>query len=198
MSKKSRYAKIERKTSETFVRAELVLDGAGSGNINTTIPFVDHMLDLLAKHGLFDLTVEAKGDTEIDHHHTVEDIGMVLGMALKEALGEKTKIRRFGWATVPLDETLAEVVVDLSGRPFLVYNVGIPHRQVKDFDLGLFEDFFQALVSQGALNLHINLKYGRNPHHIIEAVFKAFAKALDQATLIDERVAGVLSTKGSL
>ena len=198
MSKNSRYAKIERTTSETFVRAELVLDGAGSGNINTTIPFVDHMLDLLAKHGLFDLTVEAKGDTEIDHHHTVEDIGMVLGMALKEALGEKTKIRRFGWATVPLDETLAEVVVDLSGRPFLVYNVELPHRQGKDFDLGLFEDFFQALVSQGALNLHINLKYGRNPHHIIEAVFKAFAKALDQATLIDERVAGVLSTKGSL
>ena len=198
MSKNSRYAKIERNTSETFVRAELSLDGTGSGNINTTIPFVDHMLNLLAKHGLFDLTVEAKGDTEIDHHHTVEDIGIVLGMALKEALGEKAKIRRFGWATVPLDETLAEVVVDLSGRPFLVYNVGFPHRQVKDFDLGLFEDFFQALVSQGALNLHINLKYGRNPHHIIEAVFKAFAKALDQATLLDDRITGVLSTKGSL
>ena len=198
MSKNSRYAKIERNTSETFVRAELSLDGTGSGNINTTIPFVDHMLNLLAKHGLFDLTVEAKGDTEIDHHHTVEDIGIVLGMALREALGEKAKIRRFGWATVPLDETLAEVVVDLSGRPFLVYNVEFPHRQVKDFDLGLFEDFFQALVSQGALNLHINLKYGRNPHHIIEAVFKAFAKALDQATLIDDRITGVLSTKGSL
>jgi len=198
MSKNFRYAKIERTTSETFVRAELGLDGTGMGNINTTIPFVDHMLNLLAKHGLFDLIVEAKGDTEIDHHHTVEDIGIVLGMALKEALGEKTKIRRFGWATVPLDETLAEVVVDLSGRPFLVYNVGLPHRQVKDFDLGLFEDFFQSLVSQAALNLHINLKYGRNPHHIIEAVFKAFAKALDQATLIDDRVTGVLSTKGSL
>ena len=198
MSKNSRYAKIKRTTTETFVRAELGLDGTGSGNINTTIPFVDHMLNLLAKHGLFDLTVEAKGDTEIDHHHTVEDIGIVLGMALKEALGEKAKIRRFGWATVPLDETLAEVVVDLSGRPFLVYNVELPHRQVKDFDLGLFEDFFQALVSQGALNLHINLKYGRNPHHIIESVFKAFAKALDQATLIDDRVTGVLSTKGSL
>jgi imidazoleglycerol-phosphate dehydratase len=198
MSKNPRYAKIERNTSETFVRAELGLDGSGLGNINTTIPFVDHMLNLLAKHGLFDLTIEAKGDTEIDHHHTVEDIGIVLGMALKEALGEKAKIRRFGWATVPLDETLAEVVVDLSGRSFLVYNVGLPYRQVKDFDLGLFEDFFQALVGQGALNLHINLKYGRNPHHIIEAVFKSFAKALDQATLIDDRVNGVLSTKGSL
>ena len=197
-SKHSRRAKIERTTAETSVRAEWALDGTGAGNIATSIPFVDHMLNLLAKHGLFDLTVEAKGDTEIDHHHTVEDIGIVLGTVLKEALGEKAKIRRFGWASVPLDETLAEVVVDLSGRPFLVYNVEFPHRQVKDFDLGLFEDFFQAFVSQGALNLHVNLKYGRNPHHIIEAVFKAFAKALDQATMIDDRVTGVLSTKGSL
>lgn len=198
ISKNSRWGKIERTTSETSVCAEWGLDGTGTGKIDTTIPFVDHMLNLLAKHGFFDLTVEAKGDTEIDHHHTVEDIGLVLGAALKEALGEKSQIRRFGWAIVPLDETLAEVVVDLSGRPFLVYNVEFPHRQIKDFDLGLFEDFFQALVTQGALNLHINLKYGRNPHHIIEAVFKAFAKALDQATTIDDRVSGVLSTKGSL
>jgi imidazoleglycerol-phosphate dehydratase len=198
ISKNSRWAKIERTTAETSVCAEWGLDGTGAGKIATTIPFVDHMLNLLAKHGFFDLTVEAKGDTEIDHHHTVEDIGLVLGSALKEALGEKSQIRRFGWAIVPLDETLAEVVVDLSGRPFLVYNVEFPHRQVKDFDLGLFEDFFQALVNQGALNLHINLRYGRNPHHIIEAVFKAFAKALDQATTIDDRVSGVLSTKGSL
>ncbi len=198
ISKNSRWAKIERTTAETSVCAEWGLDGTGAGKIDTTIPFVDHMLNLLAKHCFFDLTVEAKGDTEIDHHHTVEDIGLVLGSALKEALGEKSQIRRFGWAIVPLDETLAEVVVDLSGRPFLVYNVEFPHRQIKDFDLGLFEDFFQALVSQGALNLHINLKYGRNPHHIIEAVFKAFAKALDQATTIDDRVSGVLSTKGSL
>lgn len=198
ISKNSRWGKIKRTTSETSVCAEWGLDGTGAGKIDTTIPFVDHMLNLLAKHGLFDLTVEAKGDTEIDHHHTVEDIGLVLGAALKEALGEKSQIRRFGWAIVPLDETLAEVVVDLSGRPFLVYNVEFPHRQIKDFDLGLFEDFFQALVTQGALNLHINLKYGRNPHHIIEAVFKAFAKALDQATTIDDRVSGVLSTKGSL
>ncbi len=198
ISKNSRWGKIKRTTSETSVCAEWGLDGTGAGKIDTTIPFVDHMLNLLAKHGFFDLTVEAKGDTEIDHHHTVEDIGLVLGAALKEALGEKSQIRRFGWAIVPLDETLAEVVVDLSGRPFLVYNVEFSHRQIKDFDLGLFEDFFQALVTQGALNLHINLKYGRNPHHIIEAVFKAFAKALDQATTIDDRVSGVLSTKGSL
>ncbi|MFB3145515.1 MAG: imidazoleglycerol-phosphate dehydratase HisB [Nitrospirales bacterium] len=198
ISKNSRWGKIKRTTSETSVCAEWGLDGTGTGKIDTTIPFVDHMLNLLAKHGFFDLTVEAKGDTEIDHHHTVEDIGLVLGAALKEALGEKSQIRRFGWAIVPLDETLAEVVVDLSGRPFLVYNVEFPHRQIKDFDLGLFEDFFQALVTQGALNLHINLKYGRNPHHIMEAVFKAFAKALDQATTIDDRISGVLSTKGSL
>lgn len=198
ISKNSRWGKIKRTTSETSVCAEWGLDGTGAGKIDTTIPFVDHMLNLLAKHGFFDLTVEAKGDTEIDHHHTVEDIGLVLGAALKEALGEKSQIRRFGWAIVPLDETLAEVVVDLSGRPFLVYNVEFSHRQIKDFDLGLFEDFFQALVTQGALNLHINLKYGRNSHHIIEAVFKAFAKALDQATTIDDRVSGVLSTKGSL
>jgi len=198
MSKNSRNAKVERTTSESSVRVEWNLDGTGAGNINTTVPFVDHMLNLLAKHGLFDLTVEAKGDTDIDHHHTVEDIGIVMGSALKDALGEKAKIRRFGWAVVPLDETLAEVVVDLSGRPYLVYNVEFPHRQVKDFDLGLFEDFFQAMVSQGALNLHVNLRYGRNPHHIIEAVFKAFAKALDQATTMDDRVSGVLSTKGTL
>ncbi len=198
MTKKSRSAKVERTTSESSVCVDWTLDGTGVGNINTTVPFLDHMLNLLTKHGLFDLMVEAKGDTEIDHHHTVEDIGIVLGTALKEALGGKEKIRRFGWAIVPLDETLAEVVVDLSGRPYMVYNVEFSHRQVKDFDLGLFEDFFQALVSQGALNLHINLRYGRNPHHIIEAVFKAFAKALDQATTIDDRVSGVLSTKGSL
>jgi len=197
-SKDSRCATYERTTSETSVRAEWGLDGSGSGHISTTIPFVDHMLNLLAKHGFFDLTVEAKGDTDIDHHHTVEDIGIVLGTVLKEALGEKVRIQRFGWASVPLDETLAEVVVDLSGRPYLVYHVEFPHRQVKDFDLGLFEDFFQALVNQGAFNLHINVKYGRNPHHIIEAVFEAFAKALDQATTISDRAKGVLSTKGSL
>jgi len=156
------------------------------------------MLTLFAKHGLFDLTVEAKGDTEIDDHHTVEDIGIVLGVALKEALGGKEGITRFGWATVPLDETLVQVVVDLSGRPFLVYNVELPHRQIKGFDLGLFEDFFQAFVYQGALNLHVNVHYGRNPHHIMEAVFKAWAKALDQATGKDDRRSGIPSTKGSL
>ena len=193
-----RRAIIKRVTAETQVNVEWALDGRGKGQIGTTIPFLDHMLTLLAKHGFFDLTVQAKGDTEIDDHHTVEDIGIVLGSALKEALGGKAGVRRFGWASVPLDETLAQVTVDLSGRPYLVYRVELPQRRIKAFDLGLFEDFFQAFVTHGALNLHINLLYGRNPHHIMEAVFKALAKALDQATSLDERVSGVLSTKGSL
>ncbi len=198
VSKKFRWAAVDRSTAETAIRVELGLDGTGQRQTSTPIPFVDHMLDAFARHGLFDLVLEAKGDTHVDDHHTVEDIGMVLGSAFKEALGEKTGIRRFGWAIVPLDETLAEVVVDLSGRPFLVYNVTLSHRDVKGFDLGLFEDFFQALTNQGGLNLHVNVRYGRNPHHVIEAVFKAFAKAMDQATRQDDRVVGVPSTKGVL
>lgn len=198
ISRKLRSATVDRSTSETTIRVELGLDGTGERRIATPVPFVDHMLDAFARHGLFDLVLEAKGDTHIDDHHTVEDIGMVLGSAIKEALGDKAGIRRFGWATVPLDETLAEVVVDLSGRPFLVYNVTLSHREVKGFDLGLFEDFFQALATQGGLNLHVNVRYGRNPHHMIEAVFKAFAKAMDQATRRDDRVVGVPSTKGVL
>ena len=193
-----RKSEVERSTTETQIRVELTLDGAGQGKIATTIPFLDHMLVLLAKHGFFDMAVQAKGDTEIDEHHTVEDIGIVLGMALKQALGKKEGIRRFGFASVPLDETLAQVTVDLSGRPYLVYRVELPDRKIKSFDLGLFEDFFQAFVTHGALNLHVNLLYGRNPHHIMEAIFKALAKALDQATALDERVSGVLSTKGQL
>jgi imidazoleglycerol-phosphate dehydratase len=189
---------VERHTTETQVTVELNLDGSGQGQIETTIPFLNHMLELLAKHGFFDLTVQAKGDTEIDDHHTVEDIGIVFGDALKQALGKKEGVRRFGWASIPLDETLAQVTVDLSGRPYLVYRVDLPQRRIKSFDLGLFEDFFQAFVTRGAFNLHVNVLYGRNPHHIMEAVFKALAKALDQATSIDERVSGVLSTKGTL
>ena len=195
---KARRASVDRRTSETDVRVEWTLDGTGRGEIHTTLPFLDHMLTLLAKHGFFDLLVQAKGDTEIDDHHTVEDIGIVLGEALKQAVGDKKGIRRFGWASVPLDETLANVTVDLSGRPYLVYNVKLTQRRIKSFDLGLFEDFFQAFTTHAALNLHINVMYGRNPHHIMEAVFKALAKALDHATSLDERVTGVLSTKGSL
>jgi imidazoleglycerol-phosphate dehydratase len=194
----SRCASVERNTTETQINVEFGLDGLGRGHVQTTIPFLDHMLQLLSKHGFFDLTVQAKGDTEIDDHHTVEDIGIVLGEALKQALGTKEGVRRFGWASVPLDETLAQVTIDLSGRPYLVYHVELPQRRIKSFDLGLFEDFFQAFVTHGGLNLHVNVQYGRNPHHIMEAIFKALAKALDQATSIDERVTGVLSTKGKL
>lgn len=194
----ARRAMITRRTTETQVKVDLALDGRGRGRIETTIPFLDHMLALLAKHGFFDLSVQAKGDTEIDDHHTVEDIGIVLGEAIKQALGKKEGIRRFGFASVPLDETLAQVTVDLSGRPYLVYRVELPQRRIKAFDLGLFEDFFQALVTHAAMNLHVNLLYGRNPHHMMEAVFKGLAKALDQATSLDGRVSGVLSTKGKL
>jgi imidazoleglycerol-phosphate dehydratase len=194
----NRRATIERTTAETSVRVEFGLDGTGQGQIRTTIPFLDHMLALLAKHGFFNLAVQAKGDTEIDDHHTIEDIGIVMGEALKRALGSKEGVRRFGWASVPLDETLAQVTVDLSGRPYLVYHVELPQRRIKELDLGLFEDFFQAFASHAGLTLHVNVLYGRNPHHIMESVFKALAKALDQATSIDERVKGVLSTKGRL
>ena len=180
------------------MKVEWVLDGTGSGKIHTTIPFLDHMLTLLAKHGFFDLAVQAKGDIDIDEHHTIEDVGIVMGQTLAQALGGKEGIKRFGFASAPLDETLAQVTVDLSGRPYLVYNVKLRERKIKSFDLGLFEDFFQAFVTHGGLNLHVNLLYGRNPHHIMEAVFKSLAKALDQATGIDERVSGVLSTKGKL
>ena len=193
-----RRATVERNTTESRIKIGLALDGTGQRHITTSIPFLDHMLDLLAKHGFFDLKVTASGDTHIDDHHTVEDIGIVFGGALRQALGNKEGIRRFGTAWVPLDETLAQVTVDLSGRPYLVYNVKLPHRRIKGFDLYLFEDFFQALAVNAAMNLHINVPYGRNPHHIMEAVFKALAKALDQAVSFDSRVRGVLSTKGSL
>ena len=186
-AKANRQATIERTTTETAVKVDLTLDGTGRGQIKTTLPFLDHMLTLLAKHGFFDLTVQAKGDTEIDDHHTVEDVGIVIGDALKQALGTKEGCRKHGVR-----------FIDLSGRPYLVYRVELPQRRIKAFDLGLFEDFFQAFTTHAALNLHINLLYGRNPHHIMEAVFKALAKALDQATALDDRLAGVLSTKGKL
>ena len=190
---------VDRKTKETSIAIRLNLDGRGRYNVATGSRFLDHMLELLAKHGFFDLTVQAKGDIDIDEHHTVEDVGIVMGKALHQALGEKAGIKRFGFSSAPLDETQAQVTIDLSGRPFLVYNVNLPDRKIKAFDLGLFEDFFQAFVTHGGLNLHVNLLYGRNPHHIMEAIFKATAKALDQATMLEERLAGkVLSTKGML
>ncbi|HEX9444050.1 MAG TPA: imidazoleglycerol-phosphate dehydratase HisB [Candidatus Binatia bacterium] len=193
-----RSAKTERKTKETEISAELELDGGGAAEIQTGIPFLNHMLEIFTRHGLFDLKLTAKGDIEVDYHHTVEDVGLTLGQAFKEALGDKQGIGRFGEATVPLDETLAQVVVDLSGRPYLAYNVKIRPGRVGDFDTDLPHEFFQALANQLGMNLHINVTQGENPHHIIEACFKALARALGQATRMDPRVKGVLSTKGSL
>ena len=193
-----RSASLERNTSETAIQVTWGLDGEGRTIVHTSIPFLDHMLNLFGKLGFFDLTVDAKGDVEIDDHHTIEDVGIVLGQVLTKALGNKEGIARFGFASVPLDETLAQVTVDLSGRPYLVYQVDLPSRYIKSFDLGLFEDFFQAFVNHGAFNLHVMVQYGKNPHHMMEAVFKAFAKALDQATRREDRLQGVLSTKGAL
>jgi len=193
-----RSAKTERKTKETEIAAELDLDGGGSAEIETGIPFFNHMLEIFTRHSLFDLKLRAKGDIEVDYHHTVEDVGLSLGQAIKEALGDKQGISRFGEATVPLDEALANVVVDLSGRPYLAYNVKIRTGRVGDFDTDLPHEFFQALANQLGMNLHINVSAGDNPHHIIEACFKAAARALGQATRMDPRIKGVLSTKGSL
>jgi imidazoleglycerol-phosphate dehydratase len=156
------------------------------------------MLEIFTRHGLFDIKIRAKGDIEVDYHHTVEDVGLTLGQAFKEALGDKQGISRFGEATVPLDEALAQVVVDLSGRPYLAYNVKIRPGRVGDFDTDLPHEFFQALVNQLGMNLHMNVTQGENPHHIIEACFKALARAMGKATRVDERIKGVLSTKGSL
>jgi imidazoleglycerol-phosphate dehydratase len=194
----SRKASIERITKETQIRLSLNLDGTGKSRICTSVPFLDHMLDLFTRHGLFDMEVEAKGDIDIDFHHTVEDVGIVLGQAIKEALGDKKGIRRYGQATVPMDETLAAVAVDLSGRPYLVYNVRVPKVKIGDFDVELVHEFFQALVNNCCANLHVNVMYGDNVHHILEACFKAAARALDQATQMDPRIEGVLSTKGKL
>ena len=193
-----RSAKTERKTKETQISAELEIDGGGAAEIQTGIPFLNHMLEIFTRHGLFDLKLAAKGDIDVDYHHTVEDVGLTLGQAFKEALGDKQGIARFGEATVPLDETLAQVVVDLSGRPYLAYNVKIRPGRVGDFDTDLPHEFFQALANQLGMNLHINVTQGENPHHIIEACFKALARALGQATRVDRRIKGVLSTKGSL
>jgi imidazoleglycerol-phosphate dehydratase len=194
----SRKASIERITKETQVRLTLDLDGIGNSRICTSVPFLDHMLDLFTRHGLFDMEVEAKGDIDIDFHHTVEDIGIVLGQAVKEALGDKRGIRRYGQASVPMDETLASVAIDLSGRPFLVYNVDVPKVKVGEFDVELAREFFQAFVNNCFANLHLNVMYGDNVHHVLEACFKATARALDQATQMDPRIEGVLSTKGKL
>ncbi|MCM2359274.1 MAG: imidazoleglycerol-phosphate dehydratase HisB [Geobacteraceae bacterium] len=194
----SRKASIERITRETQIKLTLELDGRGEAKICSSVPFLDHMLDLFTRHGLFDLQVEARGDIDIDFHHTVEDIGIVLGTAFREALGDKKGIRRYGQASVPMDETLASVAVDLSGRPYMVYNVKLPKIKIGEFDVELAREFFQAFANNAGANLHINVMYGDNVHHILEACFKGMARALDQATQQDERIEGVLSTKGKL
>ena len=193
-----RRARVTRATKETDIRVALDVDGCGIATVNTGIPFLNHMLDSFARHGFFDLEVQAKGDLDVDQHHTVEDVGLTIGQAFREALGEKAGIRRFGDAACPLDEALVTAVVDLSGRPFLAYNLRIKQARVGTFDTELVHDFFLALTNQVGMNLHLNQVQGRNPHHIIEAAFKAFARALDAAKQVDPRVQGVPSTKGVL
>ncbi len=194
----ARKADIHRQTTETDIHLSIQVEGEGKYEVSTGVPFLDHMLELFARHGFFNLSVQASGDIAIDDHHTVEDVGLALGQALREALGDKHGIRRFGAASVPLDETLVECVVDLSGRPFLAYNLDIRQERVGNFSTELVHDFFLALTNQVGMNLHLNMTQGRNPHHIIEAGFKAFARALSSAVEYDPRVQGVLSTKGSL
>lgn len=193
-----RRASVTRTTKETDIQLELNVDGRGQSSVDTGVPFLDHMLDSFARHGFFDLTVRARGDLDVDLHHTVEDVGLTLGQALREALGDKGGIRRFGDAACPLDEALVNAVVDLSGRPYLAYKLRIKQARIGSFDTELIHDFFLALANQAAMNLHLHQIQGRNAHHIIEAAFKALARALDQSTQIDPRVRGVLSTKGSL
>lgn len=195
----ARQARRERKTKETEVALHLNLDGTGAAKVGTPIPFFSHMLEAWAKHGLMDLTVEATGDVEVDIHHTVEDVGIVLGQALREALGDRKGIVRYGAAFVPMDETLVAAAVDISGRPFLVFNVPVARTRVSNFDLDMLQEFFRAFAVNAELTLHVTMHYGHNLHHIAEAVFKAVGRALAEATRLDPRIAGVLpTTKGTL
>ncbi len=195
---KERFAEVERKTGETQIRALLKLDGVGSHDISTGIPFFDHMLRLFAVHGFFDLKLVAEGDIEVDFHHTVEDVGLVMGDALDKALGSRKGIRRFGFAATPMDDALTSVALDLSKRPFLVYRLPPAIQISAGFDRFLANEFFRAFAVRGGMNLHINGLYGENEHHILESVFKAFGRALDEAVSIDARIIDVRSTKGTL
>ena len=193
-----RKGEINRKTKETRVALRLDLDGSGEYSISTGIPFFDHMLSLFAMHGFFDLHIEAEGDIGVDFHHTVEDVGICLGDGFKEAIGDGKGLRRYGMAIIPMDETLVSVALDLSMRPHLVYNPGLKKKKVGLFDLDLIEEFHRAFVNHGGITLHINTMYGKNSHHIIEAIFKGVGRALDMASSLDQRVTGVMSTKGRL
>jgi len=196
---KARIANISRKTTETDIAVKLTVDGRGAAKVDTGIPFLDHMLTLFAKHGLFDLEVKARGDVAVDYHHTVEDVGIVLGEAFKTALGGKIGLKRYGFFLLPMEEALARVAVDLGGRPHLVYDVSAPTMFVRDFNLALVKEFFRAFSNTLGANVHIKLVYGEEPHHVVEAVFKCFARALDAASQIEPRAADQLpSTKGKL
>lgn len=193
-----RSAQVQRKTKETDIRVQLKLDGAGRSHVKTGLPFLDHMLDLFAKHGLFDLDIACRGDLEIDDHHSVEDIAITLGQALSQALGNKTGIKRYGEAVVPMDEALCRSVIDLSGRFYLVYEVNTRRQKIGNFSVELAEHFWRSLAETAKFNLHIDCLRGRNTHHILEGTFKATARALRQAVERDPRITGVLSTKGVL
>ena len=193
-----RFASVERKTNETEISLKFGVDGEGNSSIKTGVPFMTHMLDLFTKHGKFDLTVDANGDTDVDDHHTTEDIGICLGQTLVEALGDKRGIKRYGNAFVPMDEALAQVVIDLSNRPHLEFRAEFPSQKVGTFDTELVHEFLWKLALEARMNLHVIVHYGHNTHHMIEAIFKALGRALDEATAIDPRVKGIPSTKGML
>ena len=193
-----RTARVERVTGETDISVDLTIEGRGVGNVQTKIPFFDHMLQLFARHGVMDLAATADGDIDIDYHHTVEDTGIALGQAFTRALGDKRGIRRYGCAYVPMDETLTRVVVDVSGRPFLAYHVTDHLQSIGLFSFTLVEEFLRAFTNHAGINLHVEVLYGRDQHHMAESIFKGLARALDQATEIDPRVEGVPSTKGTL
>lgn len=195
---KNRTSNIDRKTNETNINLSLNLDGEGKRSVSTGIGFFDHMLDLLAKHALFDLDIKATGDTNVDFHHTVEDVGICMGLAVKEALGDKAGIVRFSNVSVPMQESLANVALDISGRSALVFNAKLDSKKIGDFDSELIKEFLEAFTVNAGLNLHVDVPYGENAHHIAEAIFKGLAKALDRATRIDERTNEVPSTKGVL
>jgi imidazoleglycerol-phosphate dehydratase len=199
MSGNGRQARVERKTRETEIALQLNLDGTGASEVQTPIPFFSHMLEAWSKHGLMDLAVEASGDVEVDIHHTVEDVGIVLGQALRQALGDKRGVVRYGTAFVPMDEALVQASVDLSGRPFLVFNVPVARTRVSNFDLDMLQEFFRAFAFNAEITLHVTMHYGHNLHHIAEAVFKAVGRSLAEATRLNPRITGALpSTKGAL
>lgn len=193
-----RIAELERNTRETRIALKINIDGSGQHEIETGIPFFDHMLTLFAVHGFFDLTIRASGDIDVDYHHTVEDVGIVMGQALVSAIGDKKGITRYGYAVTPMDDALGTVAVDFSGRPYLVYRVPEAIRPVGGFDVHLAKEFFRSVANTAGLNLHIDVKYGENDHHVIESVFKSFGRALDQATMFDRRITDVRSSKGKL